>query len=55
MTYGLLPTDMDMDIFALSEGMEYSAADLSTWLPPDEGWRYPQSFGTAQDWNWDQL
>lgn len=55
MTYGLLPTDMDMDIFALSEGMEYSAADLSTWLPPDEGWRYPQSFGTAQDWNWEQL
>jgi hypothetical protein len=49
---GLLPSEMDIDIFALSEGMEYSAADLSTWLPADDEGMYNEGFGNGQGWSW---
>jgi len=49
---GLLPSEMDIDIFALGEDMEYSAADLSTWLPPDGEGMYNEAFGNGQGWSW---
>lgn len=55
---GLLPSEMDVDIFALTEGMEFSTADLNSFLPIVEN-QYAPNGGlgdvggyNGQNWQW---
>ncbi|OBT72148.1 hypothetical protein VF21_08785 [Pseudogymnoascus sp. 05NY08] len=50
---GLLPNDMDIDIFAFSEGMEFTTDDLNTFMPFIGTSPEMQMFQETHDWsNW---
>lgn len=47
---GLLPNDMDVDIFAFSEGMEFTTEDLNTFMPFMGTTPEMQLFDETHDW-----
>lgn len=47
---GLLPNDMDVDIFAFSEGMEFTTEDLNTFMPFIGSTPEIQLFEQTHDW-----
>ncbi|KFY36067.1 hypothetical protein V494_05329 [Pseudogymnoascus sp. VKM F-4513 (FW-928)] len=47
---GLLPNDMDVDIFAFSEGMEFTTDDLNTFMPYIGSSAEMQLFEESHNW-----
>ncbi|KFY25179.1 hypothetical protein V493_04783 [Pseudogymnoascus sp. VKM F-4281 (FW-2241)] len=47
---GLLPNDMDVDIFAFSEGMEFTTDDLTTFMPFMDSSTETQMYEETRNW-----